>query len=177
MTLHWRGRGWGPPNDQGNGFFDNWLAFAIIGPSALRRTQVGCSITYANQNVAPENGATGGKPLWLRVLMVPESSDPPAGWPGDPNVGDDVLFEPIVWHTAVYQPVSADMSRPEHLIYHGSLLPGLAISKSQRVYGSGEHGIVHWSIAPTENLSAGSGFDDFNFSLVIRQLWDDDPRT
>jgi hypothetical protein len=175
MTNHWRGRGWGPTVDQVNGFQDTWDAFPIIGASALRRTQAGCTVRYSSEDVSPETGPVGGKALWLRVLMVPESGDPPDGWPTDPNVGDDVLFEPIVWQTAVYQPANTTFGRPELLNYTGSLVPGLAISKGQRVFGFGEHGIVNWWVGPLQNLDTGTGSDLFTFSLTLRQLWDDSP--
>ena len=86
-----------------------------------------------------------------------------------------MLFEPIIWQTAVYEPANVDFGRPERLQYTGSLVPGLAISKGQRNYGFGEHGIAHWAIGPLENLDTGTGFDDFSYSLTIRQLWDDSP--
>jgi hypothetical protein len=175
MTNHWRGNGWGPFVDVGNGFTDTWNAFPIIGASGLRRTQAGCTVRYSSENVPPETGAVGGKALWLRVLMVPESEDPPSGWPGDHDVGDDILFEPIIWQTAVYQPANVDFGRPELLHYTGSMVPGLAISKSNRNFGFGEHGIVHWALGPLQNESTGTGFDDFTFSLTLRQLWDDSP--
>jgi hypothetical protein len=175
MTNHWRGRGWGPTVDVVNGFQDIWNAFPIIGASALRRTQAGCTVRYSDQNIPPTTGSVGGKQLWLRVLMVPESGDPPDGWPTDPDVGDDVLFEPIVWTSAVYQPANVDFGRPELLHYTGSLIPGLAISKSQRTFGFGEHGIVNWAVTPLQLLDTGTGFDNFTFSLTLRQLWDDSP--
>jgi hypothetical protein len=175
VTNHWAGRGWGPFVDLVNGVQDTWDAFPIIGASALRRTQAACTVRYSSQTIPPETGSVGGKALFLRVLMVPESGDPPDGWPTDPDVGDDVLFEPIIWQTAVYMPANVDFGRPESLHYTGSLIDGLAISKSQRVFGFGEHGIVNWWVGPLQNLDTGTGFDDFSFSLTLRQLWDDSP--
>jgi hypothetical protein len=43
------------------------------------------------------------------------------------------------------------------------------------VFGFGEHGIVNWWVGPLQNLDTGTGFDDFSFSLTLRQLWDDSP--
>jgi len=159
----------------GNGFGDTWLPFSTFGASGLRRTQASVHVSYSSQDIPPMVVASGNRPLYLRILMTVNPEDPPSGWPADLNVGDDILCEPLVWTSGVYQPPNTTFGRPEFLHYSASLVPGLGISKGQRNFGFGDQGLLHWAVIPLSTEDAGPGFDDFTVAVGIRQLWDDSP--
>lgn len=174
MATAWRGRAWGPSESQSDFYQYTWRPFGAFTQSALRRTLGSCNVMYENPNVGPTNAGSGNGHLYFRVLTTVYPDDPPSGWPSDPDVGDDVLFEPIVWTAAAATPAGWTTGSTPHLYYLGSCIPGTVDVQGQRKFEFGTDPFVHVFVGPLgSRLDSGPATDQFAVAIKLRMLFGD----
>lgn len=136
------------------------IADNLVNPTVLR-TRAFCALSNADQNgpaVYPGNALS---PMVFRILITDAADNPGDLWAGESSGIDDVIFDPLIWLTQLYVPVSADMSRPEEIFSVATPAGGICDSKGQRHMPGGSVDVMtSWyaGAAPGTGAPADSQF-------------------
>jgi len=145
------------------------IADNLVNPTVLR-TRAFATLMHADDNVPPIYPGNSFSPMVFLVL-ISDAADPPAEpWPGEPDVTDEVIFDPMIWNTMLYVPPSPDLSRAELIYGYATPAGGICDSKGQRHFDGGSVDVrVDWYLGAAPGT--GSGADpEFTSHLWIRCL-------